>query len=406
MVDQAARSGAAGRAAHAHPPDQVDHAGHGQEVGRQAEPADQREFVVQAGACLGGGGDRAQAQARLAAGAQFGGGSARRDTEHLRLGVEHAADAEVLGRVRDQTVGEGAGGVEQRGGTAAGRAGDLGGDGDHVEGGLEVFLGAGTGEVVPAERDQSAGRVEHVGDRGVLAVGVAHRVGEHGGHPVGIGQERHPGRVGGRAGPAERRLMAYRFDEEGVPGRRGSGANEQPLGVRGLVGGDRPPDLRVGSGRHHGAVGRGERVPRGHRVGPVAPVRVADQPAQRTPTGLAPGEHGDPGMAGVGERAATRRGPSPPARLGGGRFGGQHRELGAQDRPDARPDTSARERDGAVDPVPIGQRERVRTVFDRALDQRARVRDAVAHRMPGRDVQVGERAVRSTRSVHGGAFNR
>lgn len=149
----------------------------------------------------------------------------------------------------------------------------------------------------------------------------------------------------------------------------------------------------------------GEEAEGGDRGAPLPrEVGVGHQPAQGRPAGAPLGEHGDPRQPLVDAGTPTGRGTPgrrPPARPRVGparprppgrhvqRHGG-HREVGAEDGPDARRGTGLGETDGAVHAVAVGEGERVHPVVGGPLHQQVRVGGAMAQRISARDVQVDE----------------
>ena len=85
----------------------------------------------------------------------------------------------------------------------------LGGDLGHLRRRLQVALAGAAIDVPQVERHQPAGGVEHVGDRGVLATGVPHGVGEH---DVGLVLVRPPERACGERRRASDRVGAAVVD--------------------------------------------------------------------------------------------------------------------------------------------------------------------------------------------------
>ena len=227
----------------------------------------------------------------------------------------HLAHAEVGPRVDRAPVGDPPGRGEQPPGRPPVQprgGGDLLGDRRHLLAGLEVALGVDPVEVAGVQRHQPAGRVEHVDGRGVGAVGVAHRVGEHRGEPLLDGQPEHPGGPGLVVGTAVRDHLEHqvgRLDHLLPAGQH------RPGQVR-PAGGEGPADLGPGTEQHQqAAAGRGRgpdvlghQVQGAHRLPALAAqVGGRHQPAQRRPAGLVPGQQGDPRVPRVDGGAAPRR---------------------------------------------------------------------------------------------------
>ncbi len=261
------------------------------------------------------------------------------------------------------------------------------------------------------EGDEAPGGVQDVDGRGVAAVGVADGVGQDGGQPLLDGQAEQAGGVGGGELVAVGTAVGGDLDEEVLaPDHLPPPAHDVAGDVRSPAP-QRPAELggRSEQDEQSPVAGvLGDEVQRGHRPAALpAQVGGADQPAQRGPASLVLSEQGDPRVtqvhgasaAGGGTSVGTGARVSGPAPGAGGAAGaGPSRQrtgagLGEQpgvlrgrlDRevdPEHGPDTNGlagdHELHGAVHPVPVGQREGVHAVVERAPDQRVRVGGAVA----------------------------
>ncbi len=284
----------------------------------------------------------------------------------------HRAEAEIGDRVEDALLGELLGGREQPpGGGALGahprQTGDLGGDLGHLRGRLQVALTGATVDVPLVERDQAAGGVQDVGDGGVLATGVPHRVGEHDWGVLLVGPAEHAGREGGR--PPRRSGAAVVDDLAHHRGDLGAPPPPPVGGEVGASGGEQPTDVGVGTEQHdEGTLGGGVLTEvvgdqRGVDGGAAAAscclgagMRGGDQPAQRRPPLRPTGEDGDPGQPGVDA-------PAPPGgSTGAGRRCARHGdglegEISAEHRCDPGGKGGPGETHRAPDAVAVGETE-------------------------------------------------
>ena len=73
------------------------------------------------------------------------------------------------------------------------KSGDLRGDFRHLWSGLEVALPRTTINVTNVERHQASYRIENVGNRSILSMGITNGIGEHCGYLYLMGQSKHPG---------------------------------------------------------------------------------------------------------------------------------------------------------------------------------------------------------------------
>ena len=260
----------------------------------------------------------AAAHPRLAAGPEdlrrahppLGGGG-----DHVELGIADAADAEVVADVDRALLGQPGGALEQpQGGVAVGTDELLGHRG-HLLARLQVALGGAPVDVPRVERDQPAGRVQHVGGRRVQGVDVPDGVAQHDRQPGLLGEPQH--RL--RPGPVAPAAVVHDLEHQPTrPERRPPGV-EVGDGVVGPPGEQRPADRGVGAEQRdqpRGVLG-GHRQ-RAHRLPPrPAQVGGAGEPAQRPPASAVPGEEGDPRQPWVDAGAAARRGPGGTAPAGG-----------------------------------------------------------------------------------------
>ena len=189
------------------------------------------------------------------------------------------------------------------------------GDLRHLLAALERALGVAAADVAGVQRDQPSGGVEHVGDRGVGAVDVADRVGEHRRHPLGERRGRASGRPGrrrrGRGGAPPRATSGVgqrrAASAAGAPGRGRDAAPPAPGPPR-TAGPAAPPGHR----RRRGS----EIISRVVTGAPRSPARwvaltsrhSAAQPARPWASRVTPG------VVGVDGGAAAGRGPPGGAR--------------------------------------------------------------------------------------------
>ena len=233
--DQAAGARAPRRRPNPQALDEVDHVGDGEEVGRVAELVDHRQLLVQPLPHPLRRRHAAPAHPGLAAGPQHLRGAhppLGRRGDDVELGIADAADAEVVADVDRALLGQPGGALEQpQGGVAVGTdevLGDLG----HLLARLQVALGGAPVDVPHVERDQPAGRVQHVGGR-------ARRGRRRSGRRCSAPPAR----------PARRRTGASPGPATGRPGR-GGGRPRAPAGP-----GRRPP-ARCRGGRRRDRPGR------------------------------------------------------------------------------------------------------------------------------------------------------
>ena len=212
------------------------------------------------------------------------------------------ADAEVTTRVDHAPLGLGPRTGQQSSAVVgqAGGPGHLLGDGRHLLAGQQGGLGVAPVDVAQVERHQPAGRVEHVGGRGVGAVGVAHDVGEDRTGALGSGEAEHAG------GPAHvaRTPVADHFDHDPVVTENVAPAGQVSAGEVVPPVSDRPAELgpgaeqgdqRSGPGQAPGVLG--DQVEGADRHPPLTgEVRRRDQPAQRRPPPAVTGEQHHPGQ--------------------------------------------------------------------------------------------------------------
>ena len=349
VVDQAARARPARRAPDAELADQVGDVADGEEVRREAEPADDLQLVGQPlpdplpGCAAVAPADRGLAprpQCRVGRRVTEAGGVARArpglgpatprflSLSKGELREVHLAQPEVLARVEHAPVGDRAGVREQPGAVVvaveAGVAADLLGDLVHLLAGLEEPFGVAAVEMADVERDQPAGGVEDVDGGGVGPVGVADRVGQHHREPGCPAQPGHPGGVGGRAGTAAGDPVGDRLDQEVVRAdRRAPAVEHRPAEVVATQRG-RPAELGGGTEQHQDVLAGdvlGDQVERADRVAALAgEVGRGDQPAQRRPAAATAGQERDPGQPGVTEGAAADRSPSTTGGCGASAF--------------------------------------------------------------------------------------
>jgi hypothetical protein len=446
VVDQAARSGAADRAADAAGPDQGSHVGHGEEVPGEPGAGDDVELT---GQTLGGfvvtprpgtgAGQATAVHSLLAPPAKLGEFAAAGD-----LGQVQKAKAQVVPGVEGAAVGQLRGGGEQMvggvvtmagtavrdgggAGIGAGAPGLAGGprragvraraadpcrDAGHLLAVLEIGLRVVPGQVAAAERGELAGRVEHLRHRVIGGIEVAGRVGQHGGQAGLAGQPQHPGGVPGAAG-AE---VVHDLDHHlGPVPPAGQGGLRGP----GVPGGDRAPDVAGRAEQHDQPVGvLGDQIWGDRGDAPLPrPVRGADQVAKRRPAagaggagtaggaacgaavmGAVVGAAGQQGHPGRGFVRQPRRGHRAG---GGGRIGIDRRaardaRVGRRNRA-GRGRRAVRGGRAAVQPGPAARRElRVRCLpqcqvgADDRRDFRLGARLGVLDR-PVQSVPVGER---------------
>ncbi len=391
VVDQGAGARAAGGDADAEIADVVDDLGDGEEVGGEAEPADDGQLRVEAFPALPVPVVAAGDHAGGAAGAQDAVGGPGVGTDEVRLGEVDAADAQVVLGV-DAAGGGGVGGVPQEavGGVLAqaGGLGDAEGGVGHGAGVLEPVFAVVAPGAARVDGDQAAGGVQDVGDRSLAGVGV----------PDGVGEHRDDALLGGepqRAGGVPYGARGAGFEPERGPEPFPPGG-EQPGGAVGAAGGEGAGDVGVGAEQHEQAVGvRGVRhvVPLQEGPLPVPGVGGADQPAQPGPAGGAvPGEEEGAGRGFVGEGAAPYRGTA----AGGGRGGVRRARVNGEVHPVQRPypGRAARlgEADGAGEGVPVGEGEGVHAALGGAFGEPFGVGGPVPGGEPGRDAQLCEAA--------------
>ncbi len=357
--------------------------------------------------------------ARVAAQHHAGGGPGGEDplgaavgrADEPGLGEVHGADAEVVLGIHGAGLGGVPGLREQAagvGGAEAGRPGDQVGGLGHGGGGLEPAL-AGVEGAAAVDGDQAAGGVEDVGDRALAGVGVADGVREHGRDALLDGEADGTGGQPQRAGAGAGAAVVDGLQAQGVAVDLPPGC-EQPGGPVGAARRERPPHLGAGPEEDEDAfpaqgVPGDERDLGGRRVG------GGDHPAQLGPAGGpvagqedGPGgglvqegpslDGGAPPVRGLARTAARGgRGRAPrPGRSRRGRPGGgpcgRHRQVRAEQRPDARAGTRLREPDRARQGVAVGQGEGVHAPLGGTLRQPFRVRASVAHGEPRNGVQM------------------
>ena len=169
--------------------------------------------------------------------------------------------------------------------------------------------------------DHPPGGVEDVDGRGVAAVGVADRVGEHGAEAGPAGHPGHPPGVRGGAGTPDRAAgepVGHELDEEvlgghQLPPRRNGRVGQvvaTPGHGRAQLGGGAEQDNQVAVAERAGEL-LGQEPEVEHRVPPLTgQVGRRDQAAQRRPAGPpAGGQERHPRQPEIAERAAAHRGP-------------------------------------------------------------------------------------------------
>ncbi|EON23357.1 DNA polymerase III subunit alpha [Nocardioides sp. CF8] len=319
----------------------------------------------------------------------------------------HLADAQVGARVEGAAVGHGPGVGQQLTSRRLGVVGEAGQPADllghllHLLAGLQEALGVAAIDMASVQGDESSRRVEHVDGRGVEAVGVAHRVGQHRAQPGLSGDPGHPGGVGGAVGKAVRDQL----DDQVVAGHDGLPRRQRRQ--REVVAPAPRRHARLGGGaeqHHHVAaheVGR-QRLQGRHRPASLTgEVGGRDHPADRRPARLAGRQERHPGQpAPMGRQvavgaAADRGARSLPPRGGRARPGHRrHGQVHPQDRPDAGPRAGLGELHRAVRAVAIGEGERVHLLLDGALDEGLRVGCPVLQGVARGHMEMDERVRR------------
>ncbi len=230
----------------------------------------------------------------------------------------HGADAEVVLGVHGAGLG-GTPGLREEppgvGGTQAGRPGDPVGGLGHGGGSLEPAF-AGVEGAPGVDGDQTAGRVEDVGDRALAGVGVADGIREDGrdallgGEADGTGGQPERARSGAGASVVDG-LQAQGVSVDLAPGC------EQPGGPVGAARGERPPHFGARSEQGEDALAA-QGAP-GHQRDLGAPrVGGGDHPAQLGPAGgPVPGQEDGPVGGLVHEGPALDRGAPPVGGLAG-----------------------------------------------------------------------------------------
>ena len=264
---------------------------------------------------------------------------------------------------------------------------------------LQVALGVVAVDVPGIEDDEPPGGVEDIGHRCVRPVDVPDGIGEHRRHPLLGGEGEQPGRtMSGTGAP-----VVDDLDEQVVGADRVPPAVQVPACEIRSAGGQCAADVGVGSEQHEQPSGmRGDQVDAAHRPATLAgKMSGTDESAQRAPTLDVPSQHRDPRVPRVDVGPAAGRHPAhPPATSRPVRppvtgVGDVDRnlvdgEVDSEDRPHPSRLAGLDEPHRTIGTVPIGQRERLLAVLGGPLDERMRVRRAVAHRVAGRHVQVGE----------------
>ncbi len=414
MVDQAARARASGRDPHPHPPDQVHHFRHGEEIAGEPHAGDGAQLLLQSLPCRHrpsvGTAVAPVVQPRLAALRQdrLRGGVLGRDIartrrhrvagqQDLQFRDEHLAHPQVRPRIDPARLPQRDGALQQQGGRspiAAGAGHDLVSHLRHLGPALESALSVGPIQVAAVQRDQAAHRVQHIHHRGAAPVHIADRVGEHGGQPPRRRPAVHPRRPRGRerhrAGAAVVVLCAvggHRYHRASRVQRLLPAPHRL---IRQILPptAQRPPHLRFRTEQRHQAGAVLGDLPHRHPrlVALAGQVRGRDQPAQRRPPGGPPGKQHHPWQRWLQPVAAAGRGPplhsrgaAPRGRIGH-RF---HREVDPQDGGHPGLGAGADEPHRAVDAVSIGQRQGVLPHSRRGGRQRIRRVSAVAHRVAG-----------------------
>ena len=298
--DQAAGAAAPRRRPHPHPLDEVDDVGHGEEVRRVAELADDVELVLESPQGHRVAGHAAPAEAGLDPLPQH----RRRLAGNLQLGEVHLADPEIGAGVDGAAVGLMPGAGEQAPALVGqpGEAGDLFGDVGHLLTREQGGFGVGAVDVPAVEGDQSPGGVEHVGGRGVSPVGIADDVAQHGRGARGGGQTQQPGSAAGVTVAA----VGDDLDDDRIAAENVAPGVEMGQRQVGSAGTHRPAELGGRAEQHRqrpGLGGRpgvlGDQVEAADRVAPL-PRQVGgrDEPAECGPTPAVAGEQDHPGSAG------------------------------------------------------------------------------------------------------------
>ena len=477
-VDERAGTRASGSDPHPHLADQVAHLRDGEEVGRVAERLDDAQLVLEA---IADGSELASGVGRVAGGDGLAATpgehvlrvGALADAEHPRLGQVDRPDAEVGPRVLDARRRERRRAGDELAGLLLGEGStsDEPGPGDlhdveservHERCRRQVAGGRDAVEVSGVERDEPAGGVEHVDDRGVLRVGVAHRCRDDARDADLAGQREHAAGLAEAAGQVLGAAVADHLDDDraswhpGHPALEGGPRLCVPLGEHCAsdvgVGAEQDDEprlvvlptggpldalrlsglpwsvlpwgalhmcvLRMGGLRRvallRASMGGDELGGRDGVAALAAQVGRGDEPAQRRPPlargesdgpATAPGEHRDPRQAGIDEGPSSHRrahGPAGTGPLARGRLEGQ---VDAEDRRDAVLHAGPHELHGSVEPVAVGERQRRLAPGGGSLDELVRLGGAVAHGVAARDVQVDE-ALPATCRPETGCANR